>query len=137
MARRSRYNEVLQKAICDLLKMGATRTAAGNKNRICRDTFHEWMIKKPAFSDAVIEAEAAAELTFTATVLRAARGDPANDLKQDWRAAAFWLERRRREEFGNNITVQSDAAARELIAQLLAADAKSNPGDSAERDSGD
>ena len=37
----------------------------------------------------------------------------------DWRAAEAWLKRRRREEWGENVSVSADRRAAELLAELL------------------
>jgi hypothetical protein len=80
-----------QRTICDALRKGNTRTCAANLAGITRETFYQWLEGNLAFSDAVTRAEAEAEDRYVEAV------DKASDA--DWRAAAFWLERRRHGEW--------------------------------------
>ena len=82
---------------------GATRKAAAAAAGIGQSTFHYWM-RSGAGDDAtdlqrrlVVAVEVAeAELRATATVNDAIGGG-------DWKAAAWWLERRRREDWGRKL----------------------------------
>jgi hypothetical protein len=84
---------------------GATRKAAAAAAGIGQSTFHYWM-RSGAGDDAtdlqrrlvvaVEVAEGEAELRATATVDDAIGSG-------DWKAAAWWLERRRREDWGRQL----------------------------------
>lgn len=127
MARRSKFGRV-ENAILKALKRGATRTAACEKAGIHRATFYEWLKDptKATFSDEVTRAEAEAEIHHTDTIHEAAAGgalilETVNEQYRkgelvgttttrryappDAKAAAFWLERRRRQEYGKQVDV--------------------------------
>jgi hypothetical protein len=80
--------------IFDALRMGNTRRAAFGIAGITATTFYR-MMEDVTFQDAVVKAEAEAEATFAALVAEAAAKGPST-----WQAAAWWLERRRHEDFG-------------------------------------
>jgi len=99
-----------------VLSVGGTRTAALQRVGIDWSTFYKWLDQKPEFAGNVARAEADAELRFTTPIATAANAG-------DWRAAAFWLERRRPKEWGLKQeisgTIQMDMAS--LIRSHLAA----------------
>jgi len=97
--------------------MGATRMAAAEANDINYDTFREWMAHKPEFSVLVTRAESQAELMFTSTLYKAAKGTDKSP--SDWRAAESWLKRRRRHEWSDNVTVRNDSEVARLLAELF------------------
>lgn len=90
--RRSKKTPALEKALLDALRVGATRSAACGHVDIDTAQFYRWLEKDAAFRSGVARAEAEAELRFTAPIMQAASAG-------DWRAGAFWLERRRREDW--------------------------------------
>jgi len=94
--RRPKYSPAFVQEFCAILRMGGTRTAACNHVGLDTSTFYVWLERHPAFSGDVARAEADAELRFS-NVVRLAAG------KGDWRAAAFWLERRRPTDWGEKI----------------------------------
>jgi transposase len=79
-----------EQAILNALRVGNTRRAAAAAAEINTDTFYEWL-KNPTFSDAVEKAEADAEQRYVAQVAKAAQ--------TTWQAAAWWLERRRPQDY--------------------------------------
>ena len=122
--RPTKYSKGRAEAICNALKIGATRTAACEANEIDLDTFRRWMIANTEFCGLVTHAEGQAELMFTATLYKAAKGTPDNP--SDWRAAESWLKRRRRHEWSDNITLRNDTEASRLIAELFPEEAIGN-----------
>ena len=86
--RRTKRTPALVQALCDVLRLGGTRTAACQRVQLDRQTFYLWMERFPAFSGAIEQAEADAELRYLAPIARAAN-------EGDWRAGVAWLERRR------------------------------------------
>lgn len=78
-------------AILNALRAGNTRRASAHFAEIHADTFYAWMDEDPAFSDEVLKAEADAEVRFLTKVTNAA--------DTTWQAAAWWLERRRADDF--------------------------------------
>ncbi|MEI8060779.1 MAG: transposase [Candidatus Berkelbacteria bacterium] len=84
-----KYNETITKQILEYLKNGLTAKDACFAVGISEETFYTWKKEKPEFSE-LIERELA---TFKLTCIRAI-----NDAK-DWKAHAWWLERRYPKEF--------------------------------------
>lgn len=78
-------------AILKALRAGNTRAASARFAEIHRDTLHDWMQTDPSFSDAVEKAEADAEVRFVTRIATAA--------EETWQAAAWWLERRRPDDY--------------------------------------
>lgn len=112
--RRTKRTPALVKALCDVLAQGGTRTAACHAVGIHNDTLYDWLEKYPVFSEAVAQAEAQAELRFTRAIVVAARAG-------DWRAGAFWLERRRPLEYGQRTHVEGEVTldVSEILRQHL------------------
>ncbi len=93
MPRRSKYTPEVVSRVCELLAEGNTRKTASLLAGISYETFRQWLQTKPAFSAAVQKAEAEAEARHVAIIRQAAA--------KTWQAAAWWLERRRPEEWGD------------------------------------
>lgn len=92
MARRSKASEARITALLAALRTGNTREAAAGHAEIDRTTLYRWMTADPALRARVEKAEADAEVRFEAQVAQGAA--------TDWHAAAWWLERRRRTDYG-------------------------------------
>ena len=104
MARRSKATEARIEALLAALRVGNTRDASAGHAGIVRTTLYRWLERDPALRTRVEKAEADAEVRFTAQVARAAADD-------DWRAAAWWLERRRPKSYGRAQAAAGIAAA--------------------------
>lgn len=106
MARPTKYTEDRAKLIIKLLGDGCTRRAAYGSAGIDAATFARWLERFADFAESVTRAEAEAEALFTKTIFKAASAYDA-----DWRAAEAWLKRRRRDEWGDNLSLNrlSDA----------------------------
>ena len=87
-------------AILAALRGGCTRRAAAAVGQISPTTFYEWMANDRTLVDSVERAEAEAEAMFTAAVSRAAQ-DP-----KTWTAAAWWLERRKYQDYARRDKVE-------------------------------
>ena len=74
------------------MRKGATRTTAAAAAGVDRVTVWRWTQDDPAFAAEVEGADADAEIAMTNVLNEAAR--------REWRAAAWWLERRRPESYG-------------------------------------
>ncbi len=72
---------------------GLTRQGAANLVGVSRETLHDWARRFPDFADKLREADAKAELQHTVNLASAAR-------QGKWGASAFWLERRRAQDYG-------------------------------------
>jgi hypothetical protein len=87
-----KYNKRTVSTICNLLKAGNTRRTSAIAGGISEETFYVWMKSKSEFSESVKKAEAEAEARNVAIINQAG--------KTSWQASAWWLERRRKEDFG-------------------------------------
>jgi hypothetical protein len=81
-----------RKTLLEALAAGNTRKAACAYAGISEDAFARYRAEYPDFADDVREAEAKAVIRAVGLILQA--GD------KDWRALAWWLERRYPEEWG-------------------------------------
>jgi hypothetical protein len=93
--RRTKLTAQLQAEICTLIAAGNSYYVAAALNGIHRTTFFKWMNKGRNanhrtefrdFFDAVTRASAEAENAYVTVICEAG--------KKDWRASAWWLERR-------------------------------------------
>ncbi|MBY0274724.1 hypothetical protein K2Z84_05250 [Candidatus Binatia bacterium] len=86
----------LQQRIIQAIQGGAYREKAAQFAGIAPETLSRWMSRRGSpyaeFSQAVLEAEAHASVIMALRVSAAA--------KDDWRAAAWWLERKFPDEWG-------------------------------------
>lgn len=73
-------------SITGSLSSGNTRKASAAIAGISESTFQNWL-KDPAFLASVLKAESVAVIGMVAVIHKAAK-------KGDWKAAAWWLERR-------------------------------------------
>ena len=91
MGRPSKYSAERETAILNALRVGNTRRAAALAAEISEDTLARWIGANEDFRGNVEKAEADAELRFLGQVAVAAQ--------TTWQAAAWWLERRRSEDY--------------------------------------
>lgn len=97
-----------QDKICLALAAGNTRADAAILASVTPRTFRNWMSrgckstrgKFRNFREAVQKAEAECAARQVAIVLQAARGDASRGIAPTWTAAAWWLERKRPDDFG-------------------------------------
>jgi hypothetical protein len=87
MARPSKLTPQAEEAIMTALRSGMTRTAAAESNGVDRTQLWRWMVRFATFRNAVLQAEAQAEVRATITLRQAG--------ETDWHAALAWLERQR------------------------------------------
>jgi len=111
MARPTKLTAATEKAILDALRAGITRTAAAESNGVDRTQLWRWMARFATFRNAVMQAEAQAEVRATITLRQAG--------ESDWRAALAWLEKRRRDEWGkvDRVEIEIRRAAERMAAQ--------------------
>lgn len=106
------------KAICDLLRQGTTRRAAAQANGIVESTFYAWMEESSEFSEAVLKAESDCENEMASRVQVASI--------DSWQAAAWWLERRRNQDYARREKQDVDGSLRvEIIDKTNADDSSS------------
>jgi transposase len=106
--RPSKYTPERVKRITDALAAGNSRKAAAAYGGITDDTLNAWVRNYSDFSDAVKSAEAQAEVGHVANIAQAARSGT-------WQASAWWLERRRRDEWGRRVTLDLAHEIRDLV----------------------
>ena len=99
MARPSKKRTATEAAILASLREGATRTAAAEAAGVHRNTLGNWTKQDSAFLGAVQQAEGEVEVE-AAGVIRAAWRTG------DWKAAAWWLERRRKDDYAQKQVTQ-------------------------------
>ena len=107
MARPTKLTAATEKAILDALRAGVTRTAAAESNGVDRTQLWRWMARFATFRNAVLQAEARAEVRATITLRQAG--------ESDWRAALAWLERRRHEDWGRRDKLEIVSTIRRLV----------------------
>jgi transposase-like protein len=98
-----KFNEDRAERVLEAIKAGATRRAAAGHAGIDEDTLQNWRRRYSGFSEAIARAEHDVEVRCTATILKAS-----ND---DWRAASWWLERRRPAEYARRFEPEALTAA--------------------------
>lgn len=98
-ARRAQHRDAKKAAICELLRRGSTIRASTAACGVNVQTFYNWQRDDPEFAAAVAAAEGEVETVMAACVADAA--------PTDWRAAESWLKRRRRDEWGDSLDIQS------------------------------
>jgi hypothetical protein len=91
MARPTKFNEERSQKIIEALRGGNTRKASAEYAGINQDTLADWAKRYSDFSDSIKKAEADAEVRNVAIISKAA--------SETWQAAAWWLERRRHEDW--------------------------------------
>jgi hypothetical protein len=90
--RPSKYTPEVVERICYSLSQGNTRTTAATCAGISMETFAVYVREFPEFSDAIKRAEEQAIEHYVNVIHTAST--------QTWQAAAWYLERRRKEDFG-------------------------------------
>jgi hypothetical protein len=103
VSRPTKLNDITERAICDNIRLGLTYKASAEAAGVSYAVFNEWMKDiRPhyvKFQEAVSRANAEARKILTMRIQSAAT--------DDWRAAAWMLERRFRDEYGQAVDVTS------------------------------
>jgi len=92
MGRPTKRSPEREQAILNALRLGNTRANSAAYAEIDDNTFYRWLAADGMFRDAVVKAEADAEARFLGVIAKAAHDGT-------WTAAAWWLERRRHEDY--------------------------------------
>jgi len=110
--RPSKYTPERVKRITDALAAGNSRKAAAAYGGISDDALGSWMRRYADFADAVKSAEAQAEVAHVANIAQASRDG-------SWQASAWWLERRRHQEWGrvDRLEIEIRRTAERVAAQ--------------------
>lgn len=97
MARPTKYNEEKAAQIATLLRNGCTRKDAIGSVNISYPTFLTWLDRNLSFFNLVESAESYCAVKMTTRIVKAADDDP--------KYALEWLKRRRRDEWGDNLSL--------------------------------
>jgi hypothetical protein len=106
MARPTKLTPEITLGISESLRRGMTITGACQREGISRETYYNWLEESPEFFDTIKRSESEAEELFTDTIISAAT-DPSFGCT--WQAAAWWLERRRKADYGKDDRPDPDA----------------------------
>jgi hypothetical protein len=101
MARRPKRSPEREQAVLNALRVGNTRRASAEAAGVSHTLFYTWL-EDGTFLDSVTKAEAEAELRFLGQVAKHAVTSPM--------AAQWWLEKRRREDYGPKTAVELTGA---------------------------
>lgn len=118
----TKFIPLTRQAIVELISVGNTRRCAAQAAGVSLTALGKWLARgraeierlledpeaEPdptegeyaAFARDVEQADGEAESYHVANILRAAQGDKKARIKPDWRASAWWLERRRNKDYG-------------------------------------
>lgn len=96
--------------LLEALRAGNTRRAACHYAGITPETFSQWQ-RFSEFSAAVQKAEADAEVRHVAQIAQAA-------MSGTWQASAWWLERRRPDDYGRRDRIDLEVYVRQRAAEL-------------------
>ena len=104
-----------EQAILNSLRVGNTRRASARAAEVSEDTLANWMKADSVFFGAVEKAESDAEQRFLGNVAKAAQSG-------NWQAAAWWLERRKHEDYSRrdkvDMTVDYTREAQRIAAEF-------------------
>lgn len=95
MARPTKYSPERIDTILAAVRLGETLEHAASAASVSYETLRAWRGQFPAFSAALTHAESDARLLALQAIRKASQ-------RGDWRAAAWWLERRYPAEWGRN-----------------------------------
>jgi len=93
MGRPTKFTPERTDRLLDALRGGNTRRASCLLAGIGVQTLDDWQHRFPYFREAIEKAEAEAEVAHVANIVRAAQDGV-------WTASAWWLERRRPDDYG-------------------------------------
>jgi hypothetical protein len=104
--RPTKYTPKVGEQICKLVAAGVSVEAAAQSQGVGKRTVYDWKESHPAFADQLETAMGDIEARMTMNVTAKAA--------KDWRAGAWWLERRRPEVYGDQAALD-----RKLHAEYL------------------
>jgi transposase len=107
VARPTKYTPERAQQIVDALTAGNTRRAAAAAAGVSEDSLERWLGRFAGFAGAIQKAEAEAELDHVGTIQAAAANG-------SWQASAWWLERRRSDDWGRKERVEIISSVREM-----------------------
>ena len=102
MARPTKQTEATKQAIFDSLRKGNTRAISAAAAGVSYDTFYRMLRADDQFRADVEQAEAQAVMFFVDRIKSAAYFG-------DWKAAAYWLEKRQPAQWGKRQPIEADS----------------------------
>lgn len=108
MARPSKYTPEREAKIVEALAAGNTRQTACKLAGVDLHTFSRWLDRFATFAIAVEKAEADAEAAHVSNIVKAAVGG-------SWTASAWWLERRRHQDWGRKDRLEIVQTIRQMV----------------------
>lgn len=117
--RKTKLTPKLQETICTYIKQGYTIEQSCALSGITPRTYYNWIKRgKQAktgkffqFFQKAKQAEEIAEAKYLATIIQAAAGNPSEGVRGDWRAAAWYLERKNPDRWSKTEKLQQDIRA--------------------------
>jgi transposase len=100
----------LQRTICEAIEAGNTRECAAAMAGVSPAWLYEQIARRGEFGAAIEKADAVAEAHHVKVVQRAAS-------RGTWQAAAWWLERRRPQVWGQRVRIDVEERIRTLATQ--------------------
>jgi len=97
VGRRTKYTPETVERILQAVRVGSTDEHAAEYGGVDGSTFYRWLNSKSEFCDAVTRAKAEARTQSLARIRKAGADG-------DWRADAWFLERRYPQDYGRNVT---------------------------------
>jgi hypothetical protein len=101
--RATKLTDVVQTRLVEALSEGNTRRASCDYAGISEDSLARWLKRSADFADAIKKAESEAERKHVANIVKAADGG-------NWTASAWWLERRRSDDWGRRDRLEHTGA---------------------------
>jgi transposase-like protein len=98
VARPVKFTPERQQRVLEAITAGATRHAAALHAGVDDATLYRWLARSESFATLVARAEADVEIRHAANIAVAAQ--------TDWRASAWWLERRRSADYGQQARIE-------------------------------
>lgn len=115
---KGKYNDEIVQKISGAIALGGTDQDACHIAGINKDTFYEWMNKKPEFSDAIKKAKASQMLSWVDYIRK----------DESWQSKAWLLERIHKDKFArldkieavnqNKVELVNGVGSKEWIAKM-------------------
>ena len=110
MSRPPKFSKERTERVLEAIRAGATRRAAAGHAGIDHATLYRWLERNATFATLLTRVEDDVEVRWTATILQASL--------EDWRAVAWWLERRRPEAYGRRLDTDNVTAAAATVVTI-------------------
>lgn len=104
----SKRTPELEWEVLQALRIGTTRHGAAAAAKINHMTLSRWINSDPDFEDQVQQAEGEAEAKYVARIHEAAHNGT-------WQAAAWWLERRRSDDYARRERIDMNVDLRKQV----------------------